>query len=492
MASGLPPPPPRSGPGPARRRPVELLVDEIPPRTTDGDVLRLFTEVSEPGEVRGVVVLQGRGAVVRMRSEEGAERAAAKLRGRPFRGLRLSVRRFHTFKIFVGMLSPECTSQDLRQLFEEFGPVVECSIVKDYAFVHMENEEEARAAIEHLDGWEVKGKRIAVQASRVHKSSHNFKETVETKWNNSPAPSYRNPPPASHGVDYRAPPSTGHSVVHKDQRYGLHGDTSYQSKFSAPSRPPPAASARTSYGAQVASSHDRSYEARPARPSAHLWESYEDEVAFEDESFTSGVYPPSEQPVSYRSSYRAEDTGGMAATYKKLGNNGASYTLSDSLSTRGRTSDDANCGVQQPTKVPLASSYRAQPEHGGLIQPAPQDMSSLGSLPSETAAHHVPYERVRLSPPRAVHDDYYREFSAANKQYASKPGATAALHQRYEHVRLSPPRTSRREDPYYREASASKLRYASETETGALRRPYERVRLSPPCSSHSAKRRRDE
>nr|XP_020669033.1 RNA-binding protein 14-like [Pogona vitticeps] len=439
-------PPPYSRPGPPRGRPVELLVAHLPPRTSEGDVVRLFEEATEPGEVRNVI-FRGPGAVVRMRDEAAAERALEELCGRPFRGLRLSVRRFRTFKIFVGLVSEHCTSDDLRVLFEDFGPVVECAIVRDYAFVHMVNEEDGRAAIEHLNGMEVKGRRIVVEASRVHKRAPGFEEEEEGRRNKNQPPPYRDQPSASHEMEYR----------------------------------PPASSGRTSYGVKMASSRDPSYEAQPTRPSDPLLKSYEDDLAYG----ASSGHSFSAQSMSYGPSYGAEATrnkpGGHATSYKAQ--------LSDSLSTRDRGSVDTNYAGQLPSKVSLASGYRAQPAHSGPMQPAPQAASSLGASQSQTAAHRLPYERVRLSPPRTTHDDYYREFSAANKQYAPKSGS-AALHQLYEHVRLSPPRISH--DDFYRGGSAAKLRYAAEAEAAPLRRPYERVRLSPPRSNHSAKRSRDE
>uniref|UniRef100_A0A8C0USQ2 RRM domain-containing protein n=1 Tax=Cyanistes caeruleus TaxID=156563 RepID=A0A8C0USQ2_CYACU len=41
-------------------------------------------------------------------------------------------------KLHVGNINPACTNLELRAKFEEYGPVIECDIVKDYAFVHME------------------------------------------------------------------------------------------------------------------------------------------------------------------------------------------------------------------------------------------------------------------------------------------------------------------------------------------------------------------
>ncbi|XP_010135165.1 PREDICTED: RNA-binding protein 4B-like, partial [Buceros rhinoceros silvestris] len=54
----------------------------------------------------------------------------------------------------VGNISPACTNLELRAKFEEYGPVIECDIVKDYAFVHMERAEDAVEAIRGLDNTE--------------------------------------------------------------------------------------------------------------------------------------------------------------------------------------------------------------------------------------------------------------------------------------------------------------------------------------------------
>ena len=60
-------------------------------------------------------------------------------------------------KLHVGNISPTCTNKELRAKFEEYGPVIECDIVKDYAFVHMERAEDAVEAIRGLDNTELQG-----------------------------------------------------------------------------------------------------------------------------------------------------------------------------------------------------------------------------------------------------------------------------------------------------------------------------------------------
>ncbi|XP_033736313.1 RNA-binding protein 4.1-like isoform X2 [Pecten maximus] len=68
-------------------------------------------------------------------------------------------------KIFIGNLSGNTEPYDIRVLFEKYGKVSECDVLKNYGFVHMINEQEARMAITELDGTTVKGNRIRVELS---------------------------------------------------------------------------------------------------------------------------------------------------------------------------------------------------------------------------------------------------------------------------------------------------------------------------------------
>ncbi|CDS38074.1 RNA binding protein 4 [Echinococcus multilocularis] len=68
-------------------------------------------------------------------------------------------------KIFVGNLNPSSKSQDLRKRFELYGKVTECDIVNNYAFVHMESQADAEAAISKLHNSEFDGAKINVELS---------------------------------------------------------------------------------------------------------------------------------------------------------------------------------------------------------------------------------------------------------------------------------------------------------------------------------------
>ncbi|MBO9617588.1 MAG: RNA-binding protein [Niabella sp.] len=76
--------------------------------------------------------------------------------------------------IYVGNLSWNLKDQDLQNLFAPYGEVTSAKIVSDkftnrskgFGFVEMATDEEAKAAIEALNGTEVDGRNIVVNESR--------------------------------------------------------------------------------------------------------------------------------------------------------------------------------------------------------------------------------------------------------------------------------------------------------------------------------------
>uniref|UniRef100_H9GU83 RRM domain-containing protein n=1 Tax=Anolis carolinensis TaxID=28377 RepID=H9GU83_ANOCA len=98
--------------------------------TPQAELRRHFEGVSaEPDDVLNVFMREF-SATVRMRNEEAAERARRALHGTLFRHLPLYVYRFRGIKIYVGNLPKGCGTEDIRPLFEDFGPVVACDVVK--------------------------------------------------------------------------------------------------------------------------------------------------------------------------------------------------------------------------------------------------------------------------------------------------------------------------------------------------------------------------
>ncbi|KAJ8405393.1 hypothetical protein AAFF_G00318660 [Aldrovandia affinis] len=157
---------------------VKLFVGNLALDTTQEELSAIF----EPyGSVVSCSVLR-QFAFVHLQGEGAASRAIQELNGREFRGRNLVVeesrgRPLHSTKVFVGNLSGMCTTEDLQELFQTFGKVLECDKVKarlsssaGYAFVHMENKEDALQAIEALHGTSFKGRPLSVELSKVQPS----------------------------------------------------------------------------------------------------------------------------------------------------------------------------------------------------------------------------------------------------------------------------------------------------------------------------------
>lgn len=75
-----------------------------------------------------------------------------------------------TFKLFIGNLDEKTQPNELRPLFEKYGTVVECDVVKNYGFVHMENEQQGRDAIQNLNGYVVNANPIKVEAAKSRRA----------------------------------------------------------------------------------------------------------------------------------------------------------------------------------------------------------------------------------------------------------------------------------------------------------------------------------
>ena len=76
--------------------------------------------------------------------------------------------------IYIGNIGPDVTEDDLSQAFREFGEVDTARLITDrysgqsrgFGFVEMQNNTEAQAAIEGLNGKELKGRPIVVNEAR--------------------------------------------------------------------------------------------------------------------------------------------------------------------------------------------------------------------------------------------------------------------------------------------------------------------------------------
>lgn len=77
-------------------------------------------------------------------------------------------------KLFVGNLSFQISDMELKGLFEEYGDVTSAKVIVDrrtgrskgFGFVEMSAEEQAKQAMEALNGADVKGRAINVNFAR--------------------------------------------------------------------------------------------------------------------------------------------------------------------------------------------------------------------------------------------------------------------------------------------------------------------------------------
>ena len=81
--------------------------------------------------------------------------------------------------IYVGNLSNDVTEDDLKEAFEAFGQTTSVNVIKDkysgeprgFGFVEMSSKDEAQAAIDGLNGKDLKGQSLNV--NEAHPRSEN-------------------------------------------------------------------------------------------------------------------------------------------------------------------------------------------------------------------------------------------------------------------------------------------------------------------------------
>lgn len=77
-------------------------------------------------------------------------------------------------KIYVGNLPFSATETEIREKFEEFGPVLSVNLINDretgrprgFGFVEMEGDDDADAAIKAMDQTDMGGRKLNVNEAR--------------------------------------------------------------------------------------------------------------------------------------------------------------------------------------------------------------------------------------------------------------------------------------------------------------------------------------
>lgn len=139
---------------------VKIFIGNLSQDTQKDDIEALFTPygtVTECAKFKNY-------AFVHMEDRKSATKAIRELHlyelnGRPInvepsRGKNQGPVKLHIANVEKGH------EKELQGLFEEYGTVTECAIVKNFAFVHMANSDEAMDALEGLDNTEFQGKYV--------------------------------------------------------------------------------------------------------------------------------------------------------------------------------------------------------------------------------------------------------------------------------------------------------------------------------------------
>ncbi|KAJ1106399.1 hypothetical protein NDU88_003800 [Pleurodeles waltl] len=455
---------------------MKIFVGNVDERTTQEELSALF---EHHGTVVSCAVMK-QFAFVHMREEDRALAAIAALNGRELNGRKMVVelskpRPLNTWKVFVGNVSASCTATELRSLFEAYGRVVECDIVKDYAFVHMEREAEAKDAIEHLNGKDLKGKRINVELSTKvqKKGSGPNGQSDKSRRNNREASQTR-----SEDFDQRRSLDGIYSQYAMtspyDQRAYLEASrydayenrqrlqSMYYGRDRSPMRrsPPlvtgysmPTSALAAQYRAQSGAYSSQLASAYGAQASAALASAYGAQAsaalaaAYGAQASTYGTSTSSlgstygnQAASSLASAYGNQTSAALASAY---GDQASSLTVAygAQAGTGGSAQYSSQAaGLASPyssqASAALAASYRQAANPLGAYDSA----SQLAALAQQSAAYsalsqHSPtdtsgYERTRLSPPRASALDAYRKSPELMKRFGSDRRYTESEYRR--------------------------------------------------------------
>jgi len=169
---------------------VKIFVGRLSPSVIKDDIEEIFKKY---GEVVDCCVLRNYGFVHMSKIDE-AQAAIIGLDKYELKGNSINVELSTTkvqksTKVFVGNLPEKTSPSAIHTMFMQYGTVIECEVVRNFAFVHMGKETMARNAIMALNNTEFEGNKIVVQMS------HNKSNNMDRSRGESPLyDDYRGPP----------------------------------------------------------------------------------------------------------------------------------------------------------------------------------------------------------------------------------------------------------------------------------------------------------
>ncbi|KAL0970247.1 hypothetical protein UPYG_G00239320 [Umbra pygmaea] len=196
---------------------VKIFIGNLPREADKEEIEALFAKY---GEVTECAIIKNF-AFVHMDDRKSATKAIRSLHLHKLHGTAINVEASRgknqgAVKLHVANVE-KGSADELRALFEEYGTVSECAIVKNFAFVHMDNSDEAMDAIKGLDNFEFQGKRIHVQISKSrprHEDEEDYPPPPHERGGYWPSRGYpgerHEPPPPSYLRGRHPPPHHGY------------------------------------------------------------------------------------------------------------------------------------------------------------------------------------------------------------------------------------------------------------------------------------------
>ncbi|XP_041635529.1 RNA-binding protein 4.1 [Cheilinus undulatus] len=390
---------------------VKIFIGNLAQETTSDELRSLF---SQYGKIAECTIVKNFG-FVHMDNKAEAEEAISNLHHYELNGQPMNVELSRgksrgSTKLHVGNIA--CTNQELRAKFEEFGSVLECDIVKNYAFVHMERMEDAMEAINQLDNTAFKGKLMSVKlsTSRLRTApgmgdrSGCYRCGQEGHWSKE-CPLDQNgyhgngSEPNSDGYDGSRYGGRGHSR-------GYHPDFSSEPDYSA-GYPPVhgfprgAAPSSAMAGYRRGTGYESAMRYGPppgygisAVPDHSMARMYGSEAAYRSSGSFYGAVPP--YPMR-RSPYEERDPYGVVDYYEKYR---ASYFEDRHAVPMPAPTTSSSTGLMRerlpPSSHELYECPPLPPPPAPVPSYYPRERSPIRRVPAEADAYA--YERSRLSP----------------------------------------------------------------------------------------------
>nr|XP_029530574.1 RNA-binding protein 4.1-like isoform X2 [Oncorhynchus nerka] len=426
---------------------VKIFIGNLDSDTTVDELRTLF---SQYGKISECDIVKNFG-FVHMNDKAEAEEAIKNLHHHELNGEQMNVemsrgRPKSTTKLHVSNIPEGCTNEELKTKFEEYGPVVEADIVKDYAFVHMESVDDAMEAISRLDNTAFQGKLLSVKLStsrlrttpgmgertgcyRCGQEGHWSKECpLDTLGN------YREgAEPRSDGFDGGAPRFGGGSRSGRVYQRGFSGgDPGYSGSYASVhdfgnrgsvygSGSVPGYGRGAGYESAMSYSVPQGYGMSAAEQC--MARTYASEAAYGCTSSSYGVIPAN--PVR-RSSYEDRDPYGVVDFYEKYRarSYGASYFEERRSVPLPAPPPPSSSAIMRerlpPSSLDLYERCPLPPLPASISSYYSRDRSPIRRIPAD--AEGYTYERARLSPvsslPRSLAYDIPRDPYAERARYA--------------------------------------------------------------------------